>query len=195
MILSSSHLPNFLEGSEFSKLSQVGMDLSIARINQINSHCLTPEDKLLINWSAVLTDSTYIAPETYTPVEIEDFYEELFFHYIPKDLTNNKPKYGFYLEPGYYDFQFNENITLDECHTGILFQRSSLARMGVIFSKSIFDPGFSTQGKGIGTSVYVHNHIFLELNSRVGQMVIFENHPTEKYQGQFFGEKQREFLK
>jgi deoxycytidine triphosphate deaminase len=64
-----------------------------------------------------------------------------------------------------------------------------LYRNGAIINSPVFDPGFETQN--MGTLVYVHEPIFIELNARVAQIYFHECEPAEKYDGQWQNDKQR----
>jgi deoxycytidine triphosphate deaminase len=46
----------------------------------------------------------------------------------------------------------------------------------------------------MGTLLYVHETLFIEENARVAQIYFHECAPTEKYDGQWQGDKQRSSL-
>lgn len=178
MILNSKQAAHFVVESEFSARAQCGIDLSLKKVNFIKPISNNPLDIGLI-----LKDKTVIRPESYSTVEISEITYE------------GKIYKGWHLVPGVYDFQFNEKLKLDEHHSAILLQRSSLPRTsGTTSAKSFFDPGFSTEENTIGSTYIVAESVFIEENARVGQLIIFENHESEKYSGQYFGEKQKNHL-
>ncbi len=68
-------------------------------------------------------------------------------------------------------------------------QRSSLWRNGALINSPVFDPGFETDN--MGTIMMVTEPIFIEKDARVAQIYFHECESTEKYNGQWQGDKQR----
>jgi deoxycytidine triphosphate deaminase len=154
------------------KPAQVGYDLSLKAVqrigNQIGSGNTMYVDGLI---GKVLKDKTVLT--TYKPVNTIN-------------LEGNK---GWLLHPGVYDITFNEGCKIPDNRVAFIKQRSSLYRNGAIINSPVFDPGFETEF--MGTLLYVHEPLFIELNARVAQIYFHECEPAEKYDGQWQNDKQR----
>lgn len=106
-------------------------------------------------------------------------YEEVY-------LDTTEPK-GWWLNAGkVYSLTFNEFVSLDNKHTAFIQHRSSLQRSGCIVSSGIFDPGFKSQ---LGATLFCFITTFIELNSRLAQIIIHENYPAKLYDGNYQGNK------
>jgi deoxycytidine triphosphate deaminase len=99
---------------------------------------------------------------------------------------------GWLLHDGVYDITFNEGCKIPENRVAFIKQRSSLYRNGAIINSPVFDPGFETEF--MGTLLYVHEPLFIELNARVAQIYFHECNPADKYDGQWQNDKQRSSL-
>jgi len=157
------------------KPAQVGYDLSLKAVqrigNQIGSGNTMYVDGLI---GKVLKDKTVLT--TYKPINT--------IH-----LEGNK---GWLLHPGVYDITFNEGCKIPDNRVAFIKQRSSLYRNGAIINSPVFDPGFETEF--MGTLLYVHEPLFIEINARVAQIYFHECKPAEKYDGQWQNDKQRSSL-
>jgi dUTP pyrophosphatase len=157
------------------KPAQVGYDLSLKAVqrigNQIGSGNTMYVDGLI---GKVLKDKTVLT--TYKPVNTIN-------------LEGNK---GWLLHPGVYDITFNEGCKIPDNRVAFIKQRSSLYRNGAIINSPVFDPGFETEF--MGTLLYVHEPLFIEINARVAQIYFHECGPAEKYNGQWQNDKQRSSL-
>jgi deoxycytidine triphosphate deaminase len=154
------------------KPAQVGYDLSLKAVqrigNQIGSGNTMYVDGQI---GKVLKDKTVLT--TYKPI----------------DTIMLEGNEGWLLHPGVYDITFNEGCKIPDNRVAFIKQRSSLYRNGAIINSPVFDPGFETQN--MGTLLYVHEPIFIEINSRVAQIYFHECEPAEKYDGQWQNDKQR----
>jgi len=99
---------------------------------------------------------------------------------------------GWILHEGVYDITFNEGCKIPENRVAFIKQRSSLYRNGAIINSPVFDPGFETEF--MGTLLYVHEPLFIEINARVAQIYFHECNGAELYNGQWQGDKQRNSL-
>jgi deoxycytidine triphosphate deaminase len=157
------------------KPAQVGYDLSLKAVqrigNQIGSGNTMYVDGLI---GKILKDKTVLT--TYKPINTIN-------------LEGNK---GWLLHPGVYDITFNEGCKIPDNRVAFIKQRSSLYRNGAIINSPVFDPGFETEF--MGTLLYVHEPLFIEVNARVAQIYFHECEPAEKYDGQWQNDKQRSSL-
>jgi len=94
---------------------------------------------------------------------------------------------GWYLSPGVYSLTFHQGVKLDNKHTVFIRHRSSILRSGSLITSGAFDPGF--QCEEIGATLFVYQPITIEEGARVAQILVFENHEAEKYNGNFQGDK------
>jgi len=109
--------------------------------------------------------------------------------YKPVDTIMLAGDEGWMLHPGVYDITFHEGCKIPDNRVAFIKQRSSLYRNGAIINSPVFDPGFETQN--MGTLLYVHEPLFIEINARVAQIYFHECEPAEKYDGQWQNDKQR----
>lgn len=156
---------------QFCKPAQVGVDLSIKKVNIFETA------------GFVSTGKTHVGVRKELPTEKLSY-------------TNAKGETfefeGWYLPKGTYDCELNEGVTFSETDTGYVIMRSSLNRNGVSVQSAVWDPGFTTaadDGKvfsmGVRITVDNENGLYLEKNARVAQLIVFENEPTSLYNGQF----------
>lgn len=158
MISSQRQLEEAILLTEFSKLNQVGIDLSVKKIEKI------------LGGVMVLKEKTIVKPE--------------FFSEIP--LMNIDGRKMWRLERGAYAVTFNEKVTIPPNATGFITSRSSIYRGGANINSPMWDPGFTTGDNEMGTTLKVEEVIFIEENARVGQFYMIESYPpTELYNGQF----------
>jgi len=148
--------------SNYCKVNQVGIDLSVSKIEKIKGKVL------------VLKNKTIVKKEAFEEISPESFY-------VPDE---DNWVYGWDLEEGAYALTFNEGIKIPADKTGFIQSRSSIYRGGSLISSPVWDPGFET--KIMGTTMITEVPIFIEQNARVGQFFMHENHtPDELYNGQF----------
>jgi dUTP pyrophosphatase len=158
------------------KPAQVGYDLSLKAVQKVGNkigggvYNLSKGGKI----GKVLKDKTELT--TYTTLD-------------PINLDGSK---GWLLYEGVYDVTFNEGCKIPDNRVAFIKQRSSLYRNSAIINSPVFDPGFETEF--MGTLVYVHETIFIEINARVAQIYFHECEPAEKYDGQWQNDKQRMLL-
>lgn len=152
------------------KPAQVGYDLSLKAVQKVG---MAKGSNISII-GKVLKDKTELA--TYTPVGT-----------IMLDGVE-----GWLLHEGVYDITFNEGCKLPDNRVAFIKQRSSLYRNGAIINSPVFDPGFETEF--MGTLLYVHEPIFIEINARVAQIYFHECNGAELYNGQWQNDKQRSSL-
>ncbi|HEX5186306.1 MAG TPA: hypothetical protein VFV86_05390 [Nitrososphaeraceae archaeon] len=158
MLLEARELSKYIELSEFSKVNQVGIDLSVQKIEKIMGGVM------------VLRDKTIVKP--------------ISFSEIPKTKIDGYT--GWRLESGAYALTFNEKVSVPSDATGFITSRSSIYRGGAHINSPMWDPGFTTGGNAMGTTMIVHTTIFIEENARVGQFYMISNPiPTETYNGQW----------
>lgn len=166
MTLNSIEVSHYVQESEYSKHSPVGIDLSIKAISKINSH---PKDNPT-NINGITIDKTVIVPETYEELEFpEDDY--------------------LVLEPGVYALTFNEGLKqpISQDLHGFISHRSSLNRIGGLIKSSPFEPGF--QVNELGATMFLFNKIYIEKNARIAQFQLLKNSTPEiDYVSQWQGE-------
>jgi len=166
MLLTGEQIAQHLVESEFSKRNQVGIDLSVSKIEQIKGRV------------QVLKDKTVVNPDMFHTVEPWEVY---------LGPTSQSIK-GWELEPGAYAVTFNEKITIPENATAFIISRSSIYRGGAKINSPIWDPGFTTGDNFMGTTLIVVAPIVIEQNARICQLYMIENYtPKELYNGQFQG--------
>lgn len=112
--------------------------------------------------------------------------------YVPVPTQRFDGREGWFLQEGTYIVELNEGVQFGPSDTGIFIQRSSLNRCGCSVVSSVWDPGFTTQlGDTINAPtlrlVVNNRNIFIEKNTRIAQLIIFENEGTGLYDGQFQG--------
>ncbi len=103
---------------------------------------------------------------------------------IMPTLTSSE-KFIFTLQPGTYSLTFEQGIKLDANHTAFIRHRSSVLRCGGIITSGVYDPAFYVEE--MGAVLVATQPIDIELGARVAQVIIFENHEAEAYNGQWLG--------
>lgn len=154
------------------KPAQVGYDLAVKEIKRV------------LGMGYVLKDET-ILPKYQT---LEKETTIVFSKKQNKDIQVR----GWMLHPGTYEVTFWEGCDISNNLSSEIIQRSSVARCGGKINSSVFDPGFKTEE--MGTMISIHRDLFIEEDTRIGQMVFEESEPLpdEKlYNGQFQNDKQR----
>ena len=158
MLLNSNQISNYIKESEFSKRAQIGIDLSVCKIEKINVG------------STVCRDKTEIDPAGYVEVP----------------LINVDDVEFWILEKGIYSITFNEGIHVpDDCAAKIT-HRSSLYRTGTMIESPWWDPGFHCDK--MNTTMIVNSNITIEKNARVAQIAFWRVEEVgETYNGQWQG--------
>lgn len=152
---------------KYGKPAQVGYDLSVKSIYEISDAGFVSLFKSFV-------------PE----------YKE-----IPSKITHyNKVEFdGWYLPKGNYILECNEGVQLGNNDTCYIIMRSSLNRVGATIHSAVWDPGFTTEDENKINTITIRlvveneNGFYLEKNSRVAQMICFENEDTVQYDGQYQG--------
>lgn len=141
----------------YHKVNQVGIDLSVCRIERI------------IGGIQVLKEKTVVLPE----------------HFQIMHLQNIEGRKMWRLTEGAYALTFNEGVKIPPHATGFITSRSSIYRGGAKINSPIWDPGFETDQ--MGTTLFVlSDTIFIEENARVCQFYMIANPTvTDLYNGQF----------
>jgi dUTP pyrophosphatase len=114
---------------------------------------------------------------------------------VTKDKTELQPysaiepdASGIYrLQPGTYSLTFDQGVKLDNKTTAFIRHRSSVLRCGGIITSGVYDPAFCVEE--MGAVLVATQPIDIELGARVAQVIIFENHEAEAYNGQWNREK------
>lgn len=143
-------------------LQQQGIDVRIKKINKLSgSGVIQKEGK------------------TFLPV-----YEEL------QSAKLQSANDGWYLQPGYYEVEFEEGCNVPNNATLHFKTRSSLVRCGALVHSGQFDAGFKTDN--MGAFLQVLNPILIQKGARVAQAIVFtSNEVSNLYDGQWQGDKQR----
>lgn len=158
MLLNSNQVSGLVKESQFSKRTQIGIDLSVKNIQEV------------ITKSVVYTDKTHIDPAGYIDVP----------------LVNIDGKECWDLEPGVYSVTFNEGVTIPDNCAAIIIHRSSLYRTGTFINSPWWDPGYFCDN--MNTTMVVPNGIIIEKNARLAQIAFWEcNKVDELYDGQWQG--------
>ena len=161
MLLTGHQIKQYLKdnGTNYHKVNQVGIDLSVCKIEKIIGGVMVFQDKTVVN------------PDLFINVE----------------LINIEGKKMWRLERGAYALTFNEGVKIPAGSTGFITSRSSIYRGGAKINSPIWDPGFETDV--MGTTMFVESEtIFIEENARVCQFYMITNPiPQELYNGQFQG--------
>jgi len=118
MLLNASEVELLLQTNNKGARAQVGYDLTLKEIKQING-------------GMVLADKTVV--EDYTTL-------------MPIKSANDKIIYK--LEPGTYSLTFEQGCKLDTKHTAFIRHRSSILRCGGIITSGVYDPGFEVDEMG-----------------------------------------------
>ena len=95
-----------------------------------------------------------------------------------------------YLQPGYYEVEFEEGCNVPNNATLHFKTRSSLVRCGALVHSGQFDAGFKTNN--MGAFLQVLNPISIQMGARIAQAIVFtSNEVSNLYDGQWQGDKQR----
>ncbi|RLG76733.1 MAG: deoxyuridine 5'-triphosphate nucleotidohydrolase [Thermoprotei archaeon] len=108
----------------------------------------------------------------------------------PAKVTELIPTNGVWrLKPGAYKVMFNEIVKVPDDVVGLCFPRSSLLRSGVLFTCTVWDPGYVGRGEGLLTVLNPHG-LELEVGARVAQLVFIKltEKPSKVYEGVYKGE-------
>jgi dUTP pyrophosphatase len=161
MLLTGHQVFQYMEmnGTDYHKVNQVGIDLSVKKIEKIIGGVMVFQEKTVVN------------PELFINV----------------GLTNIEGRKMWRLERGTYALTFNEGVKIPANATGFITSRSSIYRGGAKINSPIWDPGFET--REMGTTMFLNAEtIFIEENARVCQFYMITNPiPQELYNGQFQG--------
>lgn len=155
-----------IDPNGYSKPAQVGVDLSISKIEDISGDVYFDENSKVHN-----------------------------IEYKEAPYTINEKNIKVYcLEPNHnYSITFQQGLrTLNNNEWAFIVQRSSLVRCGVHVISSVFDPGYGIDAEnGIGTTLFTGNiPVKIPVGTRVAQMLVFENEPVcseDLYNGRWQG--------
>jgi len=140
-----------------------GIDLTLLAINRVNDDdkypaVLAEDKKLTMHRSHTLV----------TPVNLTQLYGI---------------KSGYILEPGIYDFTFNEGCELVGGIAGLLLLRSTFVRNGCIGQCGLHDNGFKTTN--LGMMAHVIRRTVVEAGMRTAQIVLWESASAKEYDGTY----------
>ena len=158
-------MTKIIDSTGHAKPAQVGVDLTIAKIEKI------------LPGNAMFDINSKLIKGTV-------FYEEADYSI---DNENGGIKY-YHLKPNTnYAIEFEQGLKqLNDNEWGLIIQRSSLLRTGCHIVSSIWDPGFYTDT--MGTTLFTGNtDVALPVGCRVAQLLIFDNEPAELYNGTWQG--------
>lgn len=131
---------------------------------------LTLKEVKQINGGIVMADKTIV-----------DEYTEI----MPTKNANGKLIYK--LEPGTYSITFEQGVKLPTTRAAFIRHRSSILRCGGIITSGVYDPSFYVDE--MGAVLIATKPIIIEKGARCAQIIIFENHEAEAYDGQWQGNK------
>ena len=158
MLLNSNQISNYIIESDFSKRAQIGIDLSVQKIEWI------------AGGSVVYKDKTHINSEYYIEQKTQ--------------LIDNKECWR--LEKGVYSVTFNEGIKVPADCAAKITHRSSLYRTGTIIESPWWDPGFYCDV--MNTTMIINNVLIVEKNARIAQIAFWRVEEVgEQYDGQWQG--------
>ena len=161
MLLTGHQLFQYMEmnGTNYHKVNQVGIDLSVKKIEKIIGGVLVFQEKTVVDPSL----------------------------FIEIPLTSIEGRQMWRLERGAYALTFNEGVSIPPHATGFITSRSSIYRGGAHINSPMWDPGFTT--REMGTTLMLESEtIFIEENARVCQFYMLINPiPQDLYDGQFQG--------
>jgi deoxycytidine triphosphate deaminase len=144
--------------SQYSKPTQVGIDLSVCKVERI------------LAGSVVYKDLTIIDP----------------LNFMEVDTVKIDGKECWRLDKGSYAITFNEGCKIPDNATGFVLHRSSLYRTGTSIVSPVWDSGYETEK--MGTVMIVSVFLILEKNARAAQMFFHQNAPVDElYDGQWQG--------
>lgn len=155
MLLNSNQISSHVIESEFSKRAQIGIDLSVCKIERIDVG------------SVVYKDKTHIDATGY--------------HELPTQTIDGRECWR--LEKGVYSVTFNEGIKVPADAAAKITHRSSLYRTGTIIESPWWDPGFHCDQ--MNTTMIVTSTIIIEKNARIGQIAFWQvGEVGEQYGGE-----------
>ena len=155
MLLNSKQISNHIIESDYSKRAQIGIDLSVSKI------------EMVMLGSIVYTDQTIIKPEGYME--------------LPTQKIDGRDCWR--LERGIYSVTFNEGIKVPHDCAAKITHRSSLYRTGTIIESPWWDPGFYCDR--MNTTMIVNGAIIIEKNARIGQIAFWRVEEVgEQYGGE-----------
>jgi dUTP pyrophosphatase len=160
MLLLGSEVEKHLKlTTSFHKINQVGIDLSVCKVEQIRGGV------------EIFKEKTVVLPE----------------HFREVGLIERDGRELWILPYGAYALTFNEGVSIPANATGFITSRSSIYRGGAKINSPIWDPGFETNQ--MGTTLFVHSSVIsIEKNARVCQFYMISNPaPDSLYNGQFQG--------
>ena len=158
MLLNSNQISEYIIESDYSKRAQIGIDLSVCKVEQVNAG------------SEVYLDGTKIDPS---------FYHEI-------DLIEKDGKQVWDLQRGVYSLTFNEGIKVPNDCAAKVTHRSSLYRTGNIIESPWWDPGFHCDQ--MNSTLVVNTRLIIEKNARVAQIAFWRLEEVgEVYNGQWQG--------
>lgn len=166
-----------------ARKAQVGVDLTVRKIEQIKGIALFEGDSKLNRDLVQYEETPTFGEKVKTSSVILKMYPGLD---NPELLELHKDDY--YLEPNsHYVIEFDQGIELADNEWGYILHRSSMNRCGVFASSACWDSCFETDI--MGTTIHTGSvPVILPKGTRIGQILIFENHPvTEGYNGQWQG--------
>lgn len=118
MLLNSHQVEEHLQTNGLGSKAQVGYDLTLKSVNQINGGVVT-QDKTVV----------------------EEYKE------IPP-FQNTNGKFMFRLSPGVYSLTFEQGCKLPSNITAFIRHRSSVLRCGAEIVSGVYDPGFEVDEMG-----------------------------------------------
>lgn len=154
---------NVITNTNINCIQQQGVDLRVKKISQVDRNG---------GGYVPVTGKTFI-PKT---MDEHDFNEEGVY----------------FLEPGYYEVEFEEGCDIPRDATLHIKTRSSLVRCGAQCYSGQFDGGFKTSN--VGCFLHVILPLAIEKGARLAQALVIESYPVsddKMYNGQWQGDKQR----
>ena len=118
MLLNAHEVTELLQTNGKGKKAQVGYDLTLKSVNEVNGGVVTK-------------DATTVTPYTEVP-----------------KIINDGGKFMYNLQPGTYSITFEQGCKLEDTHTAMIRHRSSILRSGGIITSGIYDPGFEVDEMG-----------------------------------------------
>lgn len=154
---------------QYAKKAQVGVDLSVKEIRPFLEAGYTLKGKTYAAKTKALEKIEFEAPDGNT-------YR------------------GYFIPKGSYILTLNEGCKFGPNDTGYIILRSSLNRSAVSVCSAVWDPGYhsinedgSVYPMSIRLTVENEHGFYLEENSRVAQLIVFENENATLYNGQWQG--------
>jgi deoxycytidine triphosphate deaminase len=165
-----------IDESGLAQKAQVGVDLSIGKIEVIKSDELAGVPKNTI-W---FDDRSKVHNIKYEEAA-----------WIDQEEPGGSSSKIYCLEPHTeYAIEFQQKLKkLNSDEWGLVVQRSSFLRAGIHIISSIWDPGFTSEPNYMGTTLVTGNtSVRIPVGTRAAQLLIFRNEPvSEEYHGQWQG--------